>query len=196
MFCALGQLEPFGRIESVTATTVKWQFERQTPCSQTWPQQDKCEDRYMNRQKDIQTDRQTDGCTERQTARHIYGQTDFIRKHSRYLHEVRTMGRQVYSPQGGAQPPVPHKLPAGLINRAAAWKWSGDICCLTIEVRIAEHILMHHLNLFQIFRCQPSAVLTRFLKHDRAKCDHIVQKAGCWLGMPAKICCNGYRQPN
>lgn len=78
------------------------------------------------------------------------------------------MARQIDSPQGGAQPPVPHKLPAGLINRTAAWKRSRDIRCLTIEVRIAEHILMHHLNLFQLFRCQPSAVLTRFLKHDKA----------------------------
>ena len=78
------------------------------------------------------------------------------------------MGRQVYTSEGGAQPPVPHKLPAGLINRSAAWKWSGDVRCLTIEVCIAEHILVHHLNLFQLFRCQSATVLTRFLKHDKA----------------------------
>ncbi len=151
MFCALGQPEPFDRIESITVTSMKWQFDRQTPCSQTWPQQDKCE-----------VHEQTDRCTERQAGIRADKQMPF-----KYLHEVRTMCRQVYSPQGGAQPSVPHKLPARLINRTAAWKWSGDIRCLTIEVRIAEHILMHHLNLFQLFRCQPSAVLTRFLRHDK-----------------------------
>ena len=37
-----------------------------------------------------------------------------------YLHEVGTVGWQVDSPEGGTQPSVPHKLPAGLINWTAA----------------------------------------------------------------------------
>ena len=71
----------------------------------------------------------------------------------KYLHEVRTMTWQVYSPQGGTQPSVPHKLPAGLINRSAAGKRTRDVHSLAVEVCIAEYILVHHLYFFQLFRC-------------------------------------------
>ena len=63
---------------------------------------------------------------------------------------------QANSPQRCTEPPVPDKLPAGLVHRPAAWERAGDVHCLTVEVCIAKHILVHHLQLVHFLSCQLS----------------------------------------
>lgn len=63
-----------------------------------------------------------------------------------YLHEMGAVGGQPHSPQGCTQPSVPHKLPAGVIQGAAAGEGARHVDSLTIEMCIAQHILVHHLH--------------------------------------------------
>ena len=63
-----------------------------------------------------------------------------------YLHEVGAMGGQPDCSKSCTQPSVPHKLPTGVIEGAAAGEWARNVHSLTIEMCIAEHILVHHLH--------------------------------------------------
>lgn len=72
-----------------------------------------------------------------------------------YLKQVRAVPWQANCPEGGTEPPVPDKLPAGLVYRLAAGEGPGNVHRLTVEMSVAEDILVHHLQPVYLLRRQP-----------------------------------------
>ena len=94
------------------------------------------------------------------------------------------MGRQPHSSQGCTQPSVPHKLPAGVLERLAAGKRARNVHSLTIKVCIAEHVFVHHLHPLQLFRAQTFVMVPCLLD----ACDGAVSV------QPNLLLCTGKRQ--